>query len=136
MTKIQVSIEFNCAGMDEATARSHAKALVEGRGFNVAGTRVIKSPDGSKTFVAKAGHPGSVVIRDGRAYEVWARDGSKYIWVVPVERQDGDAAIYRTGMGMNYVSPHHGDGTHCTGLEDRPRSGPCKHASHQLEAAA
>jgi hypothetical protein len=132
MTKVQVSIEYNFIGMDDAAAKAHARSLVEGRGLIVAGTKVLADKGAGKEFTPKAGKPGSIVMRAGRAYQVWSEGrNTKSLWIVPVDRQEGDAAVYETEIGGdNYVTPCHGDGTTC-----RPSGGEaCRHRSHEIAA--
>jgi len=136
MTKVQVLVEYNLIGMDDATARAHAKSLVEGRGLVVASTKIVAEKGAGKTFVAKAGDPGSIVVRGGRAFQVWAKhQNTRSLWLVPVDRRPGDAAVYETEIGAdNFLTPCHGDGSRCSELKDRPSTGKCQHRSHETAA--
>jgi hypothetical protein len=141
MTKVQVSVEYNLIGMDDATARAHARALVEGRGLIVSGVKVVTEKGAGKEFVPKAGKPGSVITRENRNFVVWA-DGprSKELWVMPAERREGDADVYLANE--RWVHPHHYDGTGCSGpgapagegLDSRLSTAACDHKSHERAA--
>lgn len=141
MSRVQALIEFNFPKLDDDNAKELARQLVENRGFPVASVRVANVRGEGKPFLPKAGKPGSVLMRDGRAYQVWS-DGPNRgdLWVVPVEAQEGDASVYLTHQdAASTPRQYHGDGKPCasswtTNADYSRTEVPCQHESHRRAA--
>lgn len=141
MSKVHVTVELTFNKLDDTASRELAKQLIEGRGLTVVRTSVPNTGE-AKSFTPKAGKPGSVLRRDGRTFEVWCEGpNTRDLWVVPVDRREGDATVYLTGnVAGSAVHPYHGDGKECrstfvTNADYTRTEVPCQHESHSRAAA-
>ena len=105
--KIQVTVELEVNNLPDADARALARDIVEARGLEVTGTRLVTPKGEGKTFIPKPGKPGSVLTRQGVAYVVWseAKNGA---WATKRDEQDG---LYYE-LGKSWATPFHANGTH------------------------
>lgn len=118
MATIRVTVEMTVSGMSDKDARDHARSIVEGRGLNVVSSSIKRLPEEGREFTPKPGHPGRMLIRDGREWQIWAQAPMSLgykgnaVWVVPGDRRPDDATIYLTDLAYpEYgMKPHTGDG--------------------------
>lgn len=142
MSKVHAIVEFNFGQLDDQSSKELARLQLESRGFTVASLRAPTVKGEGKTFIPKAGKPGSIIKRDGRAYQVWDDAPNRELWVVPVDRRPGDTEVYLTGAAAgSAIRPYHGDGKVCA-PSVAVESGyhrvetPCPHWSHSIEQAS
>ena len=106
--RVTVDIEVN---LPDAEAREHARWMVERHGLNVVKVAIHDARGTGKTFIPKAGKPGSVITRDGMALQVWAEGPTRdAVWAVPVDRKPEHAPIYL--VQGPYAWPRNNQGRH------------------------
>lgn len=100
MTTMFVTVPVTVTGLPDAEARAYARNYVERRGLQVDKITVrAAAKGGGKPFAPKAGKPGSTLVREGRAFQVWAdAPAPQTVWAIPTTSQEGDAPIYQIDM--------------------------------------